>query len=543
MADRKLTLEQKRAALMQAKAAGLCDGWHVEWDNRRKSKVWIAPGGVKTCWSLPQAVVWQIKVGIVEPSSVPSELAQKLHRRLSQEETSVAQAEAKRKGLPDGWRLEYDNRRGCKAWISPCGSRRCYTVGKAVAWSLEKGLVRLDQLPSVQSAMSEDEVAAARKEAQEKGLSDKWNVEWNYRKGIRAWICPESGRRCFSVAEALRKQNNGGTKETKNRKQTVKSEKGSVDLPPGWTTEWDDSAKRNAFLSPKKDKKCFSIKDVLTWSLKNGLFHGETCQRSVQKKGRKSQLSEEEKRKALELAKIQGLGDGWTVEWDSKSMQRVWYAPNRRKKCQSLPEALAWATKNTLGPDKIGLMEPNKSLCPDVPKSETMCSISSANTTTRPSTKRCLTGSEIEGVTKKQKHDPLHRAGSLPTLETNSIQPMSATSSSSLTAPAAPLGNALGAYQCSPNSHLSVGVGSSTGQRDFLSRNFLARQASQAASLMPITALEHHHSIGLAHEFLALRSDQMMATRMAMERELLLGAAIRRSSRPNSHDYSFLGYY
>lgn len=224
-------------------------------------------------------------------------------------------------------------------------------------------------------------------------------------------------------------------------------------------------------------------------------------------------------------------------------MQRVWYAPNRRKKCQSLPEALAWATKNTLGPDKIGRIEPNRSLCPEIPKSETMCSISSIKTNTRPSTKRCLTGSEIEGVTKKQKHDPLHRTGSLPTLGTiNSIQPMSASSSSSLTAPAAPHANALGAYQYNPNPHLPVGVGSTTGQSDFLSRNILASQASQAASLMP-TAFGHHHSIGLAQDILALRSDQMMATRMAMERELLLGAAIRRSSRPNAHDYPFLGYY
>jgi len=562
MADRKLTLEQKRSALMQGKASGLCDGWHVEWDNRRKSKVWIAPGGVKTCWSLPQAVAWQIKVGIVEPSSVPSELAQKLHRRLTKEETDLAQAEAKRKGLPEGWRLEYDNRRGCKAWISPCGSRRCYTVGKAVAWSVEKGLVRLDQLPSAQSAMSDEEVAAARREAKERGLSDEWKVEWNYRKGIRVWISPESGRRCFSIAEALRKQNNGDTiKETKTRKQSVKSEKGSpVDLPPGWTLQWDDLAKRHVFLSPNKEKRCLSIKEVLTWSLKNGLFHGETCQSSVQKKGRKSELTEEEKRKAMELAKSQGLGDGWTVEWDAKSMQRVWYAPNRRKKCQSLPEALAWATKNTLGPDKIGRSEPNKSPRPDIPQSEKM-----STNTTRPSTKRSLNGCEtIEAASKKQKQNPVIRHDSLSSLA-SAIKPMTATSSSSsLLTAAAPPTTAVGAsyHYNSLAHHLPGSVGSTTGQHDLLARRIFGLQPSAAArlplpqldssslqlshaaaSLMPPLGL-HSNNNGLTQDVLALRSDQMVAARMAMQRKMLLDAAIRHSTLPNSlggGGYPFFG--
>ncbi|CAJ1970023.1 unnamed protein product [Cylindrotheca closterium] len=543
MTNRKLTLEQKHAALRQAKAEGLCDGWHVEWDNRRKSKVWIAPGGVKTCWSLPQAVAWQIKVGIAEPSSISSELAQKLHRKLTQEEKDAAHAEAKRKGLPEGWRLEYDNRRGCKAWISPCGSRRCYTVGKAVAWSLGKGLIRLDQLPSAQSAMSEEEVASARREAKNRGLSDEWKVEWNYRKGIRVFVDPVSGRRCCSIAEALRQQNTTGeAKETKTRKQLVKCEKGSAaDLPPGWTTEWDNAAKRNVFVSPKKDKKCLSINEVLTWSLKNGLFHGETCQSSVQKKGRKSQLTEEEKRKALELAKCQGLGDGWTVEWDTKSMQRVWYAPNRRKKCQSLPEALAWATKNTLGPETIiSHSEPNKSARPDSPKSD---KVSVPTKTSSPITKRKSLGSELESVTKKQRKNPVLSADSLPTL--TNTKPTPPTCSSSLPVAVAPCAtSSMAGYPYKFAPHLSMGIGSaSTGQHDLLSRSIPGgrNHAGLPASLLSPHGSHHHSNAWLVQDLLALRSDQMMATRMTMQREMLLGAAIRRSSNPNSLGYPFFG--
>eukprot|EP00980_Cylindrotheca_fusiformis_P001229 scaffold331_cov117-Cylindrotheca_fusiformis.AAC.7 len=351
---RTMTPREVDLCMREARARGLPEGWTVAWNSQRGSRVWIAPGGRKTCKSLPDALEYSVKIGMLtQPKGLA---APSIHRGLSPEETKQELREAHLKGLPQGWKVEFDHQRGCKVWISPCGSRRCYNIRKAIAWSLKKKLVSESQLPPADQVLTDEEKEDAYEEARKKGLPDSWKVQWSHATGTRMWVGPENRKRCKSIGEALAWSRKVGLlnpmKQPENRESSEQSEVSDSqqqDLPAGWTIEWDSEMKKRVYVSRDKTKKATSVSDALAWTLKNGLYTSNSLGlSSVEKKVNKKALSPEEVKKAMEQAKARGLPDGWTVEWDPKSMQRKWIAPHGKKKCQSLPEALGWVAKNSL---------------------------------------------------------------------------------------------------------------------------------------------------------------------------------------------------
>lgn len=63
-----LTPEEKVAALKEAKARGLPDGWTVTLDKRKRRK-WISPSG-RACDSIPKALTISVEMGLLPPDTV-----------------------------------------------------------------------------------------------------------------------------------------------------------------------------------------------------------------------------------------------------------------------------------------------------------------------------------------------------------------------------------------------------------------------------------------------------------------------------------------
>ena len=151
-----------------------------------------------------------------------------------------------------------------------------------------------------------------------------------------------------------------------------------------------------------------------------------------------------------------------------------------------------------------------------------------------------------EPATKKQKLDQDNN-NSLVALANAAMMPNLSTSTSPVAA-ATPPSALLGAYGglAYPNPSLS--------QRDLLSQSFIAGSqpltlSSYPPSMMAPTAAAHLgirsdlRADGLAQDLLTIRSEQILAARMAMRREMLLDAAMMRNvaAFPNTLGHSFLG--
>jgi hypothetical protein len=65
-----LTPEETAAALVEAKARGLPDGWTVTLDKRKRRK-WISPSG-RSCDSIPKALTMSVEMGLLPPDTVIS---------------------------------------------------------------------------------------------------------------------------------------------------------------------------------------------------------------------------------------------------------------------------------------------------------------------------------------------------------------------------------------------------------------------------------------------------------------------------------------
>jgi hypothetical protein len=199
--DRELTSEEKEHALKEGKTKGLPDGWSVKWNAKRNQKVkWVAPDGRVFC-TIPQALAYSVKIGLISEDKLPSS---QRNRTLTQEEEKAAIDTAKERGLPEGWKVEYDNRRRAKTWISPDGQRRCLNIPEALAVSVELGLLANDKLPESYKnrVLTDAEKRTALAKAKAKGLPDGWNVEYNNKQRCKTWISPK-GKKCDSLSEAL----------------------------------------------------------------------------------------------------------------------------------------------------------------------------------------------------------------------------------------------------------------------------------------------------------------------------------------------------
>jgi hypothetical protein len=167
------------------------------------------------------------------------------YRELTPLEVSNSLADARIRGLPDGWKVIYDNKQLRKLWISPHGGKACKSIPEALAMAGVK--------PFLKKALTSQEKIRSLKKAKDKGLPDGWDVSWDPQRRRSIWISPDKLRNCDSIPEALEL---AGIKpalkrELSNREiEDALTKAKARGLPDGWTVSWDNKARRRRWISP-----------------------------------------------------------------------------------------------------------------------------------------------------------------------------------------------------------------------------------------------------------------------------------------------------
>jgi predicted house-cleaning NTP pyrophosphatase (Maf/HAM1 superfamily) len=363
--------EKTAAAMVEAKALGLPDGWTVKFNLRLKRKVWMSPDQSVTCQSLSRALIASKRDELkmqqllesppVRSQTNPSRAEEDgLFREFPPEKIAAAMAEAKARGLPDGWSIKYNLRLKRKVWISPDESIICDCLSRALIASKEskqneqKVTRTID--PSDRRVLTEEEVACSMQEAASRGLlvDDGWHVIWNNHRGRKTWISP-SGESYRSLALALE------ASAVEERRQGLainhyqnKDTSQMISDQPVTTTRSGRPVKPPISKTLEADPYPAA-----------GQSHHERCSSarravSTDRFGRLKSSNDREHLLSLALceAKARGLPDGWSIYWDSGRKRRRWFYKSADgsvvRVCESLPMALAYS-------EKLGLANSNGS--------------------------------------------------------------------------------------------------------------------------------------------------------------------------------------
>lgn len=218
---------------------------------------------------------------IATPAQDPS------HSASTDARAAAAMLDAKHRGLPDSWTVEFlnDERRSLR-WRSPDG-RVARTLVEALKMSVELGILPPEKMP----------------------------VEYKERK-----LTAEEEER--SLEEAA-----------------------SRGLPPGWSVTWNSRRRQKIWMSPDGKTKCDSINKALKVSARLGMISQEALPTTLQTR----ELTQEEIDAALEHARVKGLtNDGefrWRLEWNSKKGCRRWISPDNKRRCECISKAVAYSKK------------------------------------------------------------------------------------------------------------------------------------------------------------------------------------------------------
>jgi hypothetical protein len=154
---------------------------------------WISPNE-RILDSIPQALAYveKQKTRNAKPKKDPPPKKPNLpprKRKMSQVQTpgegrtfdhSAATKEAKERGLPDGWGVEWNDEVKKRRWVAPDG-RTCSTLTQALA-HCEKIANGNDRV------LSPQEVEVAMKQAKARGLPEGFTVVWDVTNKSKKWI-------------------------------------------------------------------------------------------------------------------------------------------------------------------------------------------------------------------------------------------------------------------------------------------------------------------------------------------------------------------
>lgn len=178
-----------------------------------------------------------IPADVAEDSASTTE---KQTRVLTYEESCAAMADAKARGLPSGWKVEWNDEIGQRRWIAPDGVTACGTIPQALALSVKKGWAKSEDLSEKKQPGDQDpnpaQLEAKLKHAQAKGLGEKWKCLWDTSTQRTKWLSPE-GQSFRTLPQALSHQLKSLTQRvlTPEEKEEALAQAQAKGLPPGWT--------------------------------------------------------------------------------------------------------------------------------------------------------------------------------------------------------------------------------------------------------------------------------------------------------------------
>jgi hypothetical protein len=181
--SRILSQHEITAALEEARARGLPDGWQPVWDMKRKRRAWISPCGKHRSKGIPSALQKSVDLGMIEQDKAPPSYAKRtsLGKELTTElREAIGMRQAKERGLPDGWTCKWNAEQKARRWISP-DERIAKGLNEALRMSVDMGLLPRSKLPAEyrERTLTPEEQTTFLEEAQAKGLPPDWSVSWN----------------------------------------------------------------------------------------------------------------------------------------------------------------------------------------------------------------------------------------------------------------------------------------------------------------------------------------------------------------------------
>jgi hypothetical protein len=180
---------------------------------------------------------------------------------LSAEVIESSMAEAKSKGLPDGWQVIWNEKYRRKNWKSPEGK---------IYGNLSKAIKSLRH-KKIKRELTSEELKSSLRYAKERGLPCGWTVKWSLKRRRKIWHSPDGMKQCDCLVKALAV----ASKEIKKRVSPISSSSVPVieetspgrvlteeeiastleaaqskGLPKDWRVYWNNKHKRKNWVSP-----------------------------------------------------------------------------------------------------------------------------------------------------------------------------------------------------------------------------------------------------------------------------------------------------
>ncbi|CAJ1943529.1 unnamed protein product [Cylindrotheca closterium] len=348
--EREPTAEEIQQALTVAREQGLPEQFHVQWDETGR-KFWMLKS--KRFHSVPSAMAHACQIGLLPPAKMPESYQDK---ELSPKELEAALREARQQGLPESFTCRWDNKKRRRVWYTPDGRRVKGGIPAALKTAAELGLISNARAPTDSNKIpltTHEKIQVGLQEARAHGL-EGWNVIWDSKYNQKVFCSPDGARNLYGLDKALAyavkqkwlpadklppqfAKDRELTNEEKAKAWKAAKKK---NLPETWTVVWDSKQHRRVWVAPD-NRRCDCISKAVVYSVKKGWLDPTIV------KPQKTSLTPAEEEAALMEAKERGLPDCFSVRWNPKKNQKQWIAP-QGKVCNSIPAALAYATKHEL---------------------------------------------------------------------------------------------------------------------------------------------------------------------------------------------------
>jgi hypothetical protein len=357
--------EQIAAAMEEAKARGLPDGWTVKYNLRLKRKVWISPDQSVICDCLARALIAS-KESKQKKQKVTPTIYPRGRRVLTEEEVACSMQEAASRGLPvdDGWHVAWNNHRRRKNWISPSG-KSYKSLGRALevlaVEERRQGLAINHYHDKDTSQVISDQPVSTTRSGRPVKLPISKTLKADQpttttrsgrpvkppiSKTLEAYPYPAAGQSHHERSPSAQREvstDRGARLKSSNDREHLLSlalcEAKARGLPDGWSIYWDSGRKRRRWCYKSADGSVVRVCDTLPMALAYSEKHGLANSTS-------SNTEHSPPTSSDSTLGESGLPLGWRTVHDNESRRQIFLSPDGRY-CHTLPQALAVALQMT----------------------------------------------------------------------------------------------------------------------------------------------------------------------------------------------------